>query len=242
MYYILYFFRVKIYFFEQYFNRIAANQLNTFSLYTTLLIFSSGLLSSINPCNLSVFPIAATYTIKTQINYKQPFTITIGIVSSFLLTIIIIGLFNASYKPIKLIAPIFLSIYMVVIGLSLLQIIQLNVFHFLKNSSDTYTKYKFFNDYTLGFLLGINTSSCSTPILAVIILWISNSQDITLVILYTIFYIIGYSLPVIILLFLINSYSRYITQFKSLWNYITLASGCIILTFGILSFINNFTI
>ena len=191
-----------------------------------ILLFISGVFSSLNPCSISILPVAISYLNTDVKNHYRKEALIAGITSS----LIILTLFTSVFQTFVLNIPIIYSSFMICLGLSLLGIIQLNFMTF--NITNTYSY--LMQDYITGLIIGLNSASCSTPILATIIFWISQSKSTALGLIYSMCYILGYMLPLLLIIKVTISYTQLI-NFKNLWNYFIPISGSIILGLGTLS-------
>nr|YP_010902587.1 thiol:disulfide interchange protein [Hypnea nidulans]WCH54442.1 thiol:disulfide interchange protein [Hypnea nidulans] len=186
---------MKSYYLQQKTHILFYSRLNYSYLYSCILSFIGGILTFFNPCLISILPISLSSIKNIQIKkYQNAFIY--GLMSSNIIIIIIITIFTQSYNKITIYIPIFSSILTICIGLNSLQILQPN-FSFLNqwlkindnNNSFTTT-------LITGFTIGINSSTCSTPILTTITIWLNHSSNIQWGILYILFYLIGYTSPV----------------------------------------------
>lgn len=223
------------YFLQQNLSQIISYELNHFKIYIFILLFFSGIFTSINPCLISIIPISILYMIES----KNKSGFILGLLSS-IISVIILALivYNYYHKLINNI-PILSSLLMIIIGLNLLNILQFQNIYL--NTNDLYkTKfYLIFKNYITGFIIGLSSSTCSTPILINILFWISYSNNLLLGITYICFYLTGYIFP---LLFLINISisSMKLHIINKMWNYFIPFNGSIILSIGIFSLLNIF--
>nr|AOM64589.1 cytochrome c biogenesis protein transmembrane region [Riquetophycus sp.] len=237
---------ISLYCLEQYINSVITNDIKHFTISTFILLLISGIITSINPCSISILPLAMSYIsshnkVNNTYKYRQ-YSIILGTTSSFIIMLILSCLFNTYYTKLSAIIPIMTSCYMIIIGLNLLSIIDLN-FDFLKlriknlqfisyNYSDIIIR-----DYIIGCLIGLNSSSCSTPVLAITMFWILHSQSITLGIIYIICYSLGYIIPMLIVIEFTTKYTNMV-NINVIWNYIMPLGGCFILGLGVFSLLN----
>lgn len=229
---VLNFIKIHFYYLEQYINKLIIHDLSKTTILIFILIFISGVFSSLNPCSISILPVAISYInndIKIKHNYRKEVFIA-GTISSFILIIIFTSLFQAFILSI----PIIYSTFMICLGLSLLEIIQFNFMTFNIKYRYSYL----IKDYITGFIVGLNSSSCSTPILSTIIFWISQSKSTGLGIIYSICYLLGYTLPLLFVIQITINYAA-LLNFKHLWNYLIPISGSIMLGLGTLSLFHS---
>lgn len=232
------FLETQAYYMQQSIYQLLSSELKNGKPYTFILLIIGGLITSLNPCFISMTPVILSYINYNTKEDNYRFMVITGLATS-LITILTIGIvLNDYYKIIILNIPIFTSFTVIIIGLNLLNIINANFFgdiFLLRNTLNNNTNIP---NFFLGFIFGLSSCSCSTPILASLIIWLYNSNNFLLSITYIIFYIIGYTIPIIILINITNNYNN-ITKISQLWNYIMPLSGSIILGVGIFSLLEN---
>nr|WCH56033.1 thiol:disulfide interchange protein [Calliblepharis sp.] len=234
------FLEMKSYYLQQKTYIILYSRLNYFYLSTCMLSLLGGILTCFNPCLISLLPISLS-SIKDKHNINYTNAIIYGLISSTIIIISMNFLFNKSYNTLVIYIPIFSSILTILIGLHLLQLFKIN-FSFLNFSNEIQEKsHDFMTYWILGFTIGISSSTCSTPILTTIIIWLNHSENLLLGTLYTVFYLIGYTLPLFLLINIITNYSE-IHIINNIWNYIIPTSGSILIATGFFSFLENILI
>nr|YP_010902786.1 thiol:disulfide interchange protein [Hypnea flava]WCH54840.1 thiol:disulfide interchange protein [Hypnea flava] len=192
---IINFLNIQSYYLQQKIYILFYSKLNYSYVYTCTLSLIGGILTFFNPCLISILPISLSSIKNIQHkNYQNNFIY--GFISSNLIIITTITIFTQFYNKVSIYIPIFSSALTICIGLNLLQLLQidfsvLNTFLKMKKDDNYY-----FITWITGFTIGINSSTCSTPILTTIIIWLNYSSDILRGISYIIFYLIGYTLPV----------------------------------------------
>lgn len=232
---------INIYFYclEQDINTSITHSLNNLTGLTFIFFLISGILTSINPCSISMLPIAISYiNVKANSRYeKSQFLLICGNFSSFIMTIILYYVFSSYYNSFRVIIPIMTSLYIVILGLSLLKILDFSVSWFKIRDANLKSYNVTIHSYVTGFIFGLNSSTCSTPILATIVFCILHSRSPVSVILYLICYCIGYIVP---LLIFINAAIKYVSviQMKFVWHYILPIGGCFMLGTGFFSLLN----
>nr|YP_009293707.1 cytochrome c biogenesis protein transmembrane region [Rhodymenia pseudopalmata]AOM64389.1 cytochrome c biogenesis protein transmembrane region [Rhodymenia pseudopalmata] len=215
---------------------IIHERLDDFDLLMCFIIFASGILTSLNPCLISVLPVMFAYISADQNkNTDKAYTI-VGLLTSFLSIVILGSFFTQGYHAIFNRIPYFESIGLIIIGLNLLDICKPTLL--LPNIvfDSRIFLYKKIKNYSIGVILGLVSLPCSTPVLITIVLWISSSSKFILNIIYLGIYTIGYITP-IIALFNLNFVYDNITCIKSIRGAIVPIGGCFILGSGILSFL-----
>nr|YP_010338066.1 cytochrome c biogenesis protein transmembrane region [Erythrolobus coxiae]UNJ17651.1 cytochrome c biogenesis protein transmembrane region [Erythrolobus coxiae] len=193
----------------QYFNQI------TFT--SIVIVFIAGIISGMNPCVISVLPVYMKYLDNNKkqfniINIINTFNFSLGIATS----ITTIGIFSVIIKASSVqylrYSTKISGLIIFIMGLITMEILQINF---------TPTNYKkllrntkfFVSSYLNGLIFGLTLSTCSTPTLVGIILWISNTNSITKGILFICIYSIGYVIPIGILSFTLVKIKSKINQY-----------------------------
>ena len=230
--------KIHFYWSQQYINNTIVNELHNFTLFVIMAVFAGGLFTSMNPCNISTLVIVTGYVNKTKKYNIKKHSLILGIISSFLIILLLILLWNIYYIKISHIFPMISSFYMITIGLNLLEIIPLNYIIPDWNHIDKKQFHYIIKDYITGLILGISSSSCSASILVGIMFWISKSQSIFIGLAYIICYMIGYILPLYILIDLSIKKSILI-NLNTIWQNVIPLSGSLMLSYGIFSLLST---
>ncbi|CCP38062.1 cytochrome c biogenesis protein transmembrane region (plastid) [Chondrus crispus] len=232
------FLETQAYYIQQNIYQLLSSELKNGKPYTFILLIIGGLITSLNPCFISIIPVIVSYINynKKEDNYRL--MVITGLVASLITILTVSIILNDYYKIIILNIPIFTSLIVIIIGLNLLSIVNSNFFGYIFLSHNKLKNNANISNFFLGFIFGLSSCSCSTPILASLIIWLYNSNNFLLSIIYIIFYIIGYIIPIIILISITNNYNN-ITKLSQLWNYVMPFSGSIVLGIGIFSFLEN---
>lgn len=206
--------------------------------YVTL--FLGGVITSLNPCSISIFPILFSYINNSKKTKDTTNKLIIGI---FISRTIIIGtsiLLNEAYKNFSHYIPFFTSISTILIGLNLLQILYLSNFSINKYLIFLSKLNKVLKDYSIGLILGFSSLSCTTSIHFALGQFINspNNNNITLSLFYITIYILGYMSPVVILTNINNIYIK-LNNITRTWNTISYLNGCLVLSFGIFHFLET---
>nr|YP_010196884.1 thiol:disulfide interchange protein [Crassiphycus corneus]UAD84688.1 thiol:disulfide interchange protein [Crassiphycus corneus] len=224
---------------EQKLFTVLTSQINhAYPIIFILLIFS-GLLTSFNPCLLSIIPTSLSYIYGEKLTNKNKSIFILGIFSSITFSIPIFQVLHKEYEYLFHIFPILSHIITIIISLNLLQIFEFNNnFNFINNSYQRLSFIPLLYNYMIGFIIGISSTSCTIPILLIIIFWISSCKSWFLGIIYTLTYLLSYTLPIYLI---INNNIKFnqLNKWPPIWNNITLFSGCIMLGYSIFSLLNT---
>nr|YP_010903980.1 thiol:disulfide interchange protein [Caulacanthus ustulatus]WCH57231.1 thiol:disulfide interchange protein [Caulacanthus ustulatus] len=229
------FFEIKLYYLQQIIYSVFSTGLTHITLLTLILSFIGGILTSFNPCLIYILPLSTSQINTNKYDKIHKNIVIVGLASSIILMISILLCFSTYYTKLSFHIPLLSSILTIIIGLNSLQILELDT---PSNTLDIYSTAnkgrKFIFNWLIGFTIGISSSSCSTPILATTINWLSHSKNSLLIVFYTLLYLIGYIIPPYIFIYTTVNYSK-ITILSKLWNYMIPASGSLILGFGFFS-------
>lgn len=210
-----------------------SNIINTNIIISVIISLIGGFVSSFSPCSLSTLPIIIGYTSRkddTNIgkNYLYSIFFSIGLTFTFVIIGIITTLFNIKLKIFGSFWYLILAIILVLVTLNLL-----DVFKTYNNSCKRpRLKKSFFGAFILGILGGFFDSPCSTPILIVILTFISQSNNI----LYGIILMIAYSIGHSVVIILAGSSSDLIQKLSNSTKYLRLGK-ILRYIFAVLSFI-----
>nr|UEQ12184.1 cytochrome c biogenesis protein transmembrane region [Batrachospermum sp.] len=213
-------------------------QINNITFLSFLTIFTGGLLTSLSPCMASSIPLIISY-VNTQKQFKSTKLILIlGILTS-MFTIGIIAIIIKNNLLIKLHYLSFIvTLLFIVIGLNLLKIISIDLSIFKLFSTNLKAINNLYLTYILGIGIGLNISPCSTPILAVLIIWITNTKNMITGISLLLLYIIGYLTPIIACLISIPHFNK-IKITDKVWYSLELITGALLISTGTFSLCNN---
>nr|UAD84075.1 thiol:disulfide interchange protein [Gracilaria changii] len=203
-----------------------------------ILLISSGLLTSLNPCLLSIIPTSLGYIYVEKLTQLQKRIFLLGIFSSITLSILIFQLFHKQYEYVFHAFPILSYIVTIIISLSFLNILEFdNKLNFMNNSYDKLSFIPLLYNYITGLIIGVSSTSCTAPILLIILLWISVCKSFFLGIVYTVIYLLSYILPIYLM---INNNIKFnqISQWPTIWNIINVSIGCTMLGYSIFGLLN----
>nr|YP_009732223.1 thiol:disulfide interchange protein [Gracilaria spinulosa]QHS70705.1 thiol:disulfide interchange protein [Gracilaria spinulosa] len=228
----------NIYIIEQSLYNILTSQINNAHPIIFILLVISGLLTSLNPCLLSIVPTSLSYIYTKKLTNSRQTMFIFGILSSTIFNIIIFQAFHKQYEYLLHTFPILSYITTIIISLNLLSIIEFN--NSFSYDNNLYNKLSFIPllyNYTIGLIIGISSSSCTAPILLMTLFWISSCKSWLLEIIYTTIYLLSYILPVYLIINQ-NSNNNPINRWPFVWNQITFLSGCTMLGYSIFSLLH----
>lgn len=233
----------RLYQIEQFANNLVSTQLTHLSWVSIAIIFLAGLLTSLTPCMLSMLPITigyiGGYSAKGRISAAiQSSWFSLGLAT----TLAGLGIAAASlgrvYGQVGLGLPIIVSLVAIFMGLNLLEILPLQFPSF--GSSDWIAEElpAAVRSYLLGLTFGLVASPCSTPVLASLLAWIANTQDLILGGGLLLSYTGGYVAPLIVAGTFTASLKK-LLELRRWSGWINPVSGALLLGFGVFSLLSR---
>ncbi|WP_420063649.1 cytochrome c biogenesis CcdA family protein [Prochlorococcus marinus] len=154
------------------------NGLNESTPLILVIIFFSGLLTSLGPCSLSLLPITVAYLAGfkgKQKPYQRSLIFSSGIVFSLVILGSLSGLFGKIYGQLPEGFNVLVALVAIFMGLNLLGVVKLR----LPNgpNPDKWAKHipPPLAPMAAGIAFGLAASPCTTPVLAVLLTWIAQN-------------------------------------------------------------------
>ena len=232
-------------------NQISASlaqymQTSEFSIVFLLVSFLGGILSSISPCSLGMIPLVVGYVggysdtnkFKTFIQLSS-FVLGLAVVLTIIgiicaLTGNVFASFGGSYWI------LFLASLILIFGLNLLDLIELNLSPIVKKIPKGSSTSLFIYPFIVGALFAFAASPCSTPILAGIMSFATLTNNIILAGLMLLCFSIGQGV-VVILAGVFTSFLKGIRNFSSVSEVLMKISGVLLIIGAILIYIKVFS-
>nr|YP_009398830.1 thiol:disulfide interchange protein [Cliftonaea pectinata]ARW68045.1 thiol:disulfide interchange protein [Cliftonaea pectinata] len=167
---------------------------NTLSFLILLAVFVSGVITSLSPCFLSVFPLIVSYTNSKNVD---KYIFILGFVNSFLVLLFFNHLINYSSLISKI--PLISFVLLVLISLNLLQILDLTYIFNLVYDKVLMLYGSRLESYLSGLFIGFTLVPCNNSIVFLVTFFVVNKMSLFSSIIYLIFYLFGFLLPLIIL-------------------------------------------
>lgn len=231
-----------IYYLEYNIQFLLINQLQEAKPTILIILFISGLITSLNPCFFPIFAIAISYIYGNNEKLSNKYMLISGLLTSFLIVLIFTLLINYQSHKLVLIMPIFSAFFMILIGLNLLKIFNLSKFFFKTgknpNFFNVFLKKNRLYNYLSGIIIGLSSIPCNGPIILTITFWISHCQNNLIALIYVLFYFSGYIFPIYSLIRLKN-YRNSFNLISSTLNTFNYVGGSFILGFGIFSLLQK---
>ncbi len=232
-------FSLQLYQLQQWGDRLVDQQLTHWSALSIFLVFGAGLLTSLTPCTLSMLPITIGYIggaeEKTRLQtIFQSIWFAIGLATTLAALGIVAAGFGQIYGQIGIGLPIVVSAIAIIMGLNLLEIIQIQFPSIGATDWITNDLPKGVRAYLVGLTFGLVASPCSTPVLATLLAWVSTTHDLVLGAGLLLAYTLGYVMPVLIAGIFTASLKK-LLSLRQWSGWINPVSGALLVGFGIFS-------
>lgn len=217
-----------------------------FSILFLLISFLGGVLSSISPCSLGMIPLIVGYVggysdsdkFKTFIQLSS-FVLGLGVVLTIIgiicaLTGNVFASFGGAYWV------IFLASLILIFGLNLLNLIELNLSPLVKKFPKGNSASLFLYPFIIGAMFAFAASPCSTPILAGIMGFATLSNNIILAGLMLLCFSLGQGI-VVILAGIFTSFLKGIKNFSSISEVLMKISGILLIIGAFLIYFKAFS-
>ena len=216
------------------------NGLNNPSPITLLIVFTGGLLTSFGPCSLSLLPVTVAYLAGFK-NKQSPLQRTISFCSGIVISLVILGSLSGFlgkiYGQLPSFFSIFISLLAIIMGINLL-----GIFKFSLPTGPDPENWKnqvppALSPISAGMAFGLASSPCTTPVLAVLLAWVSKQGNPLSGTIFLGSFAIGQIVP----LFVAGTFAASIPKllsFRRIGRWIPPISGVILLTIGLLSLLS----
>lgn len=235
--------QTQLYQLEQFANTLVSNQLTHLNLLSIGIIFLAGLLTSLTPCMLSMLPITigyiGGYEAKSRIQAAAQSTwFALGLATTLAGLGIIAAVVGKVYGQIGIGLPIIVSIIAILMGLNLLEALPLQLPSWGGTEWISQELPQGMRAYCIGLSFGLVASPCSTPVLASLLGWVANTQDLILGAALLLSYTAGSVTPLILAGTFTASIKK-IIELRRFSGWINPVSGALLVGFGVFSLISR---
>lgn len=235
--------QTKLYQLEHFADTLVATQLTHLSFLSIGVIFLAGLLTSLTPCMLSMLPITigyiGGYEAKSRLQAAAQSTwFALGLATTLAGLGIVAAGFGKVYGQVGIGLPIIVSVIAILMGLNLLEALPLQLPSFGGTDWISEELPEGVRAYCIGLSFGLVASPCSTPVLASLLGWVANGQDLVLGAALLLAYTAGYVAPLI----LAGTFTASIKKILELrrWSaWINPVSGILLVGFGVFSLLSR---
>ena len=219
---------------------------DTFSIWLFVVAFLGGLLASVSPCSLGVLPLIIGYVGGYSENdKKKTFIQLVSFVVGLAFVLSVIGALCAITGNIFTSLGgsywiLFLASLILVLGLNLLGIIDLNISPLIKRIPKGNGQSLFLYPFLIGVLFAFAASPCSTPILAGIMGFAALTKNLLISILMLFFFSLGQGI-IIILAGVFTSFIKDLRKFAQISEVLMKISGVLLILSAILIYAKVFS-
>ncbi|MCW6037008.1 cytochrome c biogenesis protein CcdA [Spirulina subsalsa FACHB-351] len=235
--------QTQLYNLSQWADHLVLQQLSHLTWLSLGVILLAGLLTSLTPCMLSMLPITIGYIGGYQDQGRgkaiaQSLWFALGLATTLAGLGILAASLGRVYGQIGVGLPIIVSCVAILMGLNLLELIPLQFPNWGGTDWIAQELPPGLRSYLLGLTFGLVASPCSTPVLASLLFWVGESQDLVLGASLLLAYAVGYVAPLV----LAGSFTASLKKLLELrrWSgWINPLSGALLIGFGVFSLLSR---
>tara|TARA_Y100001970_G_scaffold294309_1_gene450301 strand:+ start:26902 stop:27642 length:741 start_codon:yes stop_codon:yes gene_type:complete len=224
-------------------NSILSEGLRNPNSITFLIVFLAGLLTSLGPCSISLLPITIAYIggLRAEQNpIMKSFSFCLGVIFALVILGSLSGSLGRIYGQMPSIFNSFVAILAISMGLNLIGILRFPLPTGPDPNIWTNKVPNALAPTAAGIAFGLASTPCTTPVLATLLAWISQTKSpLTGMFLLTCFGF-GQIIPLLLAALTTANITK-LLQFRKISQWIPPVSGSVLVTIGLLSLISQWT-
>jgi len=207
---------------------------------TLLLVFTGGLINSLGPCSLSLLPVTLAYLAGFHEGPRSPLLRSTSFAGGIILALAVLGLISGGlgrlYGQVPGLVPTVVSLLALAMGLNLLGLLPLK----LPAGPDPECWRRIvpppLAPIGAGLAFGLAGSSCTTPILAVLLAWMARTADPLMSIVVLTVFGAGQVLPLLLAGTVAASLPT-VLAFRGVGRWVPSLSGVVLVCTGVLTLV-----